>query len=196
MAQHVDVRLQRAMLDGQACDAPVSCSTRKCTLLVTQERMAWGDNLRRRELPRQIGGRERGDGDQICASHQWRRNVLRTVLVSALKALSDGASKKSSTLLEVLVPLLRSSCSTCHARGLNLKGINRRKYYLRGISIKHGRGCKHGRPPTVGRYMCPTRKVRKGLACGWERDPHIRPDYTTPPGRSSLDSHRGGPADF
>ena len=26
--------------------------------------------------------------------------------------------------------------------------------------------------------MCPTRKVRKGLACGWERDPHIRPDYT------------------
>ena len=66
----------------------------------------------------------------------------------------------------------------CYAQGLNLKGINRRKYYLRGISIKHGRGCKHGRPPTVGRYMCPTRKVRKGLACGWERDPHIRPDYT------------------
>ena len=48
-------------------EAPVSCSTRKCTLFVTQERMAWGDNLRRHgvamthhgthELPRQIGGR-------------------------------------------------------------------------------------------------------------------------------------------
>ena len=46
-------------------EAPVSCSTRKCTLLVTQERMAWGDNLRRHgvamtmartSLPRQIGG--------------------------------------------------------------------------------------------------------------------------------------------
>ena len=26
--------------------------------------------------------------------------------------------------------------------------------------------------------MCLTRKVRKGLAGGWERDPHIRPDDT------------------
>ena len=47
----------------------------------------------------------------------------------------------------------------CHARGLNLKGINRRKYYLRGIGIKHGRGCKNGRPPTVGRDMCPVHFV-------------------------------------
>ena len=37
--------------------------------------------------------------------------MLRTVLVSALKALSDGAAKKSSTLLAVLLPLLRSFCS-------------------------------------------------------------------------------------
>ena len=56
------------------------------------------------------------------------------------------------SLLEVLVPLLPEA---------NLKGINRRKYYLRGISIKLG---LHGQPLTVERYMCPTRKVRKGLA--------------------------------
>ena len=58
----------------------------------------------------------------------------------------------------------------CHARGLNLKGINRRKYHLRSVNIKHGRGCKNGRPPTVGRDMCLTRK--DWLAAG------IRPDDT------------------
>ena len=92
------------------------------------------------------------------------------MLVSALKALSDGAAKKSSTLLEVLAPLLRSSCSVMPEPVL--EGINRRKHHLRSVHIKHGRGCKNGRPPAVGRDMRLTRKVRKGLAGGWE--PHIR----------------------
>ena len=97
-------------------------------------------------------------GERIKSTRRWRGQEI----VHTLGSFSSLAAE----LLQ------------CHARGLNLKGINRRKYHLRSVNIKHGRGCKNGRPPAVGRDMCLTRKVRKGLAGGWERDPHIRPDDT------------------
>ena len=129
------------------------------------------------ELPRQIGGRLAG---------RWRPNPC-VPLMEAQRAADCVGERIEGTkrwrVQEIVhtpgsFSSLAAELLQCHARGLNLKGINRRKYHLRGLGIKHGRGCKNGRPPTVGRDMCPTRKVREGLACGRERDPHIRPDYT------------------
>ena len=105
-------------------EAPVSCSTRKCTVLVMQGRIAWRPNpcVPLMEVQRAADC----VGERIESTERWRgQEIVHT---------PGSFSSLAAELLQ------------CHARGLNLKSINRRKYHLRGVNIKHGRGCKNGRP--------------------------------------------------
>ena len=77
--------------------------------------------------------------------------------------------------------VLKSARKECKGHAVRNKLMDSelwRPYVLSIESRRPGLQGKTHLPGYGAKRMCPTRKVRKGLACGRERNPHIRPDYT------------------